>query len=670
MRKVHDRILVALTLMGWMLLFGVPALADDWIGTWATAPQLVESGNNPPSPYLANNSLRQIVQVSVGGQQLRLKLTNEYSQQATEIKSVDIAIAQSSGATPDIDASTRRTLTFGGKESVKMGAGGRATSDPVDFEFGDRANIAITIHFGQVSSTNVTGHPGSRTASYIAKGNTDDFTSATKTEHWYVIDAIETVKASEQSKAVAILGNSITDGRGSTTNEQNRWADVFSRRLLGNEATKDIAVLNMGIGGNCVVSGGLGPSGATRYARDLFGQEGVGYVILFEGVNDLGYSPNGVNTANAIISIYKEIISEAHRRGIFVYGGTVMPFKNNSYYSSDHEKGRQTLNDWIRHGSEFDAVIDFDAVMRSESDAEALNPAYLFQNDWLHPNADGHQAMGESIDLTLFTRTDKPEYKDPMEGTERLYMEAENMIGDGYGSAFSVVNDESVSGGKYVMTVVNTPDLPSSSSRRLKFEFEAAKDTTYYVFARVNCGSYDDDSYFIAMDDNDFHRANGLYTGGSWAWKNLGEMVDDGTQPTFLLTKGKHTFYIAGREDGACIDRVCISSYSVAPTGLGEDGIVVDGIMSVRPDLDHPLSMLTVRDGRVSAEYIAPHSNIPVRLSLFQMNGVEIASFATLAKESGSGVISLPISLPQGVYVCRFTLGDEAVVQKIAVMKP
>lgn len=668
MTKTSNTILRILMLAVAMLALGGKIQAQDWIGTWATAPQLVESHNNPPSPYLANNSLRQIVQVSVGGKQLRLKLTNEFSNQSTEIKSVDIALAKSAGAKADIDEANKRTLTFNGQQSLTMKAGERATSDPIDFDFSDRANIAITIHFGQVSSTNVTGHPGSRTASYIAKGNTDDFTGAAVTEHWYVIDALETVKGSEQSKAIAILGNSITDGRGSTTNEQNRWADVFSRRLLANEATKDMAVLNMGIGGNCVVSGGLGPSGSARYMRDLFGQEGVGYIILFEGVNDLGYTGNGVNTANAIINIYKQIISEAHRRGIFVYGGTVMPFKNNSYYSADHEKGRQTLNEWIRHGGDFDGVIDFDKVMQSASDPEALNPDYLFQNDWLHPNAAGHKAMGESIDLSMFTRTDKPEYKDPMTGTERLYMEAESMITDGYGTAFSVVNDESVSGGKYVRTKDNTPDLPTANARRLKFDFDAAKDTLYYVFARINCGSYDDDSYFIAMDDGEFHRANGLFTSGSWEWMNLGELVDDGTKPVYQLTKGRHTLYIAGREDGACIDRVCVSSYSVAPMGLGDEQDVVDAIQAIQPETGGGIrSLRALRDGRVYAEYTTTRNDMPVRMSLYLLNGTEVASTSAVARQAGQGAISLSRPLPHGLYVCRLALGDYAEAQKIAI---
>ena len=223
-----------------------------WVGTWGTAPQLVEPHNNPPAPGLANNSLREIVQVSIGGKQVRLKLTNEFSKEATEIRAVELAIAKTSGSSSEIDESTTVCLTFNGKPSVTMAAGATAVSDPVRLKIGPRENVAITIHYGEASSTSVSGHPGSRTTSYLKEGNTTDFTNAIKTDHWYSILALE-VMAPKKAGAVAILGNSITDGRGSTTNQQNRWADVLSRRLLANKATRNIGVLNMGIGGNCVL---------------------------------------------------------------------------------------------------------------------------------------------------------------------------------------------------------------------------------------------------------------------------------------------------------------------------------------------------------------------------------------------------------------------------------
>jgi lysophospholipase L1-like esterase len=210
--------------------------------------------------------------------------------------------------------------------------------------------------------------------------------------------------APKKAGAVAILGNSITDGRGSTTNQQNRWADVLSRRLLQNKKTSQVAVLNMGIGGNCVLRGGLGPTGEKRYPRDLFGQEGVRWIILFEAVNDLGGSWNGVETAERVIDVYQRIITEAHQKGIRVYGATITPFKGNNYYSADHERGRSTLNQWIRTTELLDGVIDFDAAVRNPDDPEAMQRQFLFENDWLHLNAAGYETMGGCIDLGLFTK--------------------------------------------------------------------------------------------------------------------------------------------------------------------------------------------------------------------------------------------------------------------------
>lgn len=385
-----------------LLTAGIALAKDHWVGTWGTAPQLVERHNNPPAPGLTNNSLRQIVQVSIGGKKVRLKLTNEFSTEPTEIKAIELSIAKTSGSSSEINEASTVSLTFNGKQSVTIPAGGMIVSDAVKFPIGNRENVAITIHYGQTSPS-VSGHPGSRTTSYLKEGNTTDFTGAIRTDHWYNIQTLE-VEAPSKAGAVAILGNSITDGRGSTTNEQNRWADVFSRRLLQNKATKQVGVLNMGIGGNCVLRGGLGPTGKDRYHRDLFGQEGVKWIILFEAVNDLGSSWNGVQTAERIIDVYKEIIDEAHQKGIRVYGATITPFKGNNYYNADHEKGRSMINEWIRTTEMLDGVIDFDQAVRNPEDPEALQKAFLFENDWLHFNAQGYETMGSSIDLNLFTK--------------------------------------------------------------------------------------------------------------------------------------------------------------------------------------------------------------------------------------------------------------------------
>ena len=383
-----------------LLTVGVMMAGGHWVGTWGTAPQLVEPHNNPPAPGLSNNSLREIVQVSIGGKTVRLKLTNEFSQQPTEIKAIELAVAKTAGSSYEVDEQTTVSLTFGGQPGVTMPAGGHVVSDPVNFKIANRENVAITIHYGETSPS-VSGHPGSRTTSYLATGNTTDFSSAVRTDHWYNIQTLE-VMAPKKAGAVAILGNSITDGRGSTTNQQNRWADVLSRRLLQNKKTSQVAVLNMGIGGNCVLRGGLGPTGEKRYPRDIFGQEGVKWIILFEAVNDLGGSRDGVKTAEGVIEVYKRIISEAHQKGIRVFGATITPFKGNNYYTTDHEKGRQTLNEWIRTTNELDGVIDFDKTVRNPQDVEAMQREFLFENDWLHFNAQGYEVMGGSIDLNLF----------------------------------------------------------------------------------------------------------------------------------------------------------------------------------------------------------------------------------------------------------------------------
>ena len=385
------------------IMFGISGTVQagkHWVATWATAEQVAESHNNPPLS-LAGNSIRQIVQTSISGETVRVKLSNEFGKAAVEIKSAEIAIALTSGSSHIIDEQTNTQLLFGGSKTITIQPGELVVSDPINFTMTKRQNVAITLHFGDFPNNIITSHPGSRTTSYIAKGNTSDFRDAVTTAHWYIINAIE-VERKDNARAIAILGNSITDGRGSTTDVQNRWTDILSRRLLLNEKTENVAVLNMGLGGNCILEGGLGPTARSRYSRDLFQQEGVKYVILFEGVNDLGGMGDAVAKADRIIEVYKGIIDEAHERGIKVYGATVMPFKGNNYYNGNHEQGRNKLNDWIKSYKGFDGVIDFADYMADSRDSEQMNPEYLFENDWLHPNSEGHRHMGESVNLKLF----------------------------------------------------------------------------------------------------------------------------------------------------------------------------------------------------------------------------------------------------------------------------
>jgi lysophospholipase L1-like esterase len=385
------------------LLASAGAQTRDWVTTWATALQIAEPHNNPPAPGLAGNSFRQIVQVSIGGKSLRLHLSNLFNEDETEILGVEIARAATMGASPEILPGSSVELTFGGRRAFTMAPGEEQVSDPVRFKLAERENLAITIHYGKISATRLTSHPGSRTTSYIAAGNTTDFSApAAKTDHWYTISAID-VKPRRRSAAIAVLGDSITDGRGTTTNGQDRWTDQLSRSLLQDRRTRNLSVLNFGLGGNCILRGGNGPTAQSRYARDLFGPRGVKYVILFEGTNDLGGSRDGVATAEQIKAVFRDIIREAHARGIKVFGATVTSAVG-SFYQRDgeHEKGRQALNAWIRESGEFDGVIDFDKITAGPDDPARINPAFLFENDWLHLNADGYRLMGTSIDRSLF----------------------------------------------------------------------------------------------------------------------------------------------------------------------------------------------------------------------------------------------------------------------------
>ena len=385
------------------MTLGAVAQTRDWVTTWATALQIAEPHNNPPAPGLAGNSFRQIVQVSIGGKSLRLHLSNLFNEDETEILGVEIARAATMGASPEILPGSTVELTFGGRRSFTMAPGEEVVSDPVRFKLAERENLAITIHYGKISATRLTSHPGSRTTSYIAAGNTTDFSApVAKTDHWYTISAID-VKPRRRSAAIAVLGDSITDGRGTTTNGQDRWTDQLSRSLLSDRRTRNLSVLNFGLGGNCILRGGNGPTAQSRYRRDLFGPRGVKYVILFEGTNDLGGSRDGVATAEQIKAVFRDIIREAHERGIRVIGATVTSAVGSFYQrEGEHEKGRQALNAWIRESGEFDGVIDFDKITAGPDDPTRINPAFLFENDWLHLNADGYRLMGTSIDRSLF----------------------------------------------------------------------------------------------------------------------------------------------------------------------------------------------------------------------------------------------------------------------------
>jgi len=375
------------------------AAEERWVGTWAAAQQLVEPHNMPPSPGLANNTLRQVVRVSIGGEKIRLKLSNEYGNGPLEIKAVHLA--QAAGA-HRIKPGTGLIITFNGEQAVTIPPGTTVVSDPLAYSLPPLTTMAITIHFGSVP-TALTGHPGSRTTSYISVDSAVDpewMAAPVPTEHWYVIAGIDVAADNLHAAAVVAIGDSITDGRGSTTDRHNRWPDILAERLQADEATAHVGVLNQGIGGNAVLAGGLGPTVFKRFKRDVLDQPGVRYAILLAGVNDIGSSSSTAIAVN-LISVYQHFVEQAHERGILVYGGTILPFGGSHYYTPVREQARQMVNEWMRTSGVFDAVIDFDLALRDPANPERLLAIYD-TGDHLHPSAAGYKRMGEFIDLSLF----------------------------------------------------------------------------------------------------------------------------------------------------------------------------------------------------------------------------------------------------------------------------
>lgn len=371
--------------------------AERWVGTWACGPQTTEDNNLPPSPGLANNTLRQMVRVSMGGSKLRLRLSNEYGTAPVVLSSTHVAKSQGGGA---IDTATDKALSFNGAAAVTIPAGQLAWSDPFDFQLAPLTSLAISIHFGTQTGA-VTGHPGSRTTSYLQSGDavaTASLASAAKTEHWYFITGID-VMADASSAAVVVLGDSITDGRGSTTDMNNRWPDYLAQRLQANPATSKVGVLNMGIGGNTVLSGGLGPTATARFDHDVVQQSGVKWLIVLEGVNDIGAS-GGATVANGLIDAYKSFVMKAKAANIRAYGVPILPIAGSQYAGG--ESARKTVNDWIRAMGNFDAVMDLEAAVRDPANPTQLLAAYD-SGDKLHLSPAGYQKMAEAVDLALLT---------------------------------------------------------------------------------------------------------------------------------------------------------------------------------------------------------------------------------------------------------------------------
>ena len=399
--------------LGTALLFGsAGALSAQsrWVASWATSPQLVDDESALKANELREGTLRQIVHLSIGGMQVRVRLSNRYGTEPLRFTAVHVATAMAAGSAK-IVTKTDRELRFSGKPDVIVPAGADYISDVADLPVAALSDLAITLRVDFAAAAQ-TGHPGSRATSFLAKGNNlvaEDLPEAKKVQRWYFVAGVD-VAAPAEAFAVVALGDSITDGHGAATDGNNRWPDVLAKRLqTAAAATQKIGVVNQGIGGNRLLLDSIGTNALARFDHDVLAQAGVRCVIVLEGINDLGMLTREKEVSEAeheaevrrVTGAYEQIIARAHAQGIKVVGATVTPFVGSAFYhpGPKNEADRQAVNAWIR--THFDGVIDFDNVVRDPAHPELMLPEFD-SGDHLHPSPAGYAAMAEAIPVSLF----------------------------------------------------------------------------------------------------------------------------------------------------------------------------------------------------------------------------------------------------------------------------
>ena len=390
---------------------GEPA-RPAWVASWAAMPQLTEPGNMPPAAFrqpgrvMSDTTLRQTVHVSLGADEIRLRFSNAFGGAALPLTRAAVALpAGGKAGVSAIQAGSSRPVTFGGRQSTVVPVGALVVSDPIRMHVPAGSNVAVTVYLAEgQASEDITSHPGSRTTSHLLHGDaTDaaDLPGATRVDHWYFLSNVEV--RSPGSTAVAVVGDSLTDGRGSTTNGNDRWPDQLFERLQ----RPNVAIVNQAAGGNRVLNDGLGPNVLARFDRDVIAQSGVESVIVFEGVNDIGTADATLAAQQAVaddlIAAFQQLVTRAHAQGIRVYGATITPFGGFTLYDDPgglRERTREAVNRWIRTSGELDAVLDFDRAVRDPAEPRRLLPAYD-TGDHLHLSPTGDGAIADAVPLEL-----------------------------------------------------------------------------------------------------------------------------------------------------------------------------------------------------------------------------------------------------------------------------
>jgi lysophospholipase L1-like esterase len=366
-----------------------------------------------------NSTIRQTLFMTAQANQIRLKISNVFGGSVLPVTAITVALpANNTAGIHQIQPKTVQKVTFSGKAGINIPNGALAVSDPINFAIKGEQIVTVTMYLAAGQTTNsITSHPGSRTTSWWQFGNAVDAAQLAVTDvstqsaaHWYFLSSIEAWVPPKQGSFL-IVGDSITDGRGSTNNQNNRWPDLLFRRLQTSPATKHISFGNLAAGGNRILADGLGPNAFGRVDRDVLAHPGVSYAMIFEGVNDIG---TGATTKEAQAKIYEsltqayqQMVTLIHAHGIPVFGATITPFSAPSnftgqpYSDPEREITRQRINKFIRESGTFDAVVDFDKQLADPKIPSQLNPLYD-SGDYLHPSVAGYQYLADQFPVKIF----------------------------------------------------------------------------------------------------------------------------------------------------------------------------------------------------------------------------------------------------------------------------